>query len=148
MNSQHDIAWPSVARIAGECDLSENCVRKHLKILCADGWLSQTGKSDFDTFIYQAQTPPAIIEGVQSVRLPPATIAPKLNNELNKSLSKRFVPPTLGEVMKYQLESQLAFDPSGFIDYWTSVGWKRGRTPMKDWKATARNWARNEKKDG
>jgi hypothetical protein len=57
---------------------------------------------------------------------------------------KRFTPPTLEQIKTYQAEKGFTFDPDNFIDYWSSVGWKRGRTPMKDWKATARSWARNE----
>jgi hypothetical protein len=62
----------------------------------------------------------------------------------NISLSKRFTPPTIEQLQEYQAEKGFTFDPENFIDYWSSVGWKRGRTPMKDWKATARTWARNE----
>jgi len=32
-----------------------------------------------------------------------------------------------------------------FMDYYDSNGWKVGRNPMKDWKATARRWVRNAK---
>lgn len=35
---------------------------------------------------------------------------------------------------------------SAFYDYFESNGWKvGGKAPMKDWKAAARNWCRNEK---
>ena len=36
-------------------------------------------------------------------------------------------------------------DPQGFVDYYTSNGWKVGSHTMKDWRAAARNWARKEK---
>jgi hypothetical protein len=29
------------------------------------------------------------------------------------------------------------------FDYYQSNGWKVGRNPMKDWKASMRNWSRN-----
>ena len=32
-----------------------------------------------------------------------------------------------------------------FMDYYDSNGWKVGRNPMKDWKASARKWVRNAK---
>lgn len=32
-----------------------------------------------------------------------------------------------------------------FFDYYSSKGWKVGRSPMKDWKAAARNWVRRSK---
>jgi hypothetical protein len=34
-----------------------------------------------------------------------------------------------------------------FIDYYEDKDWKRGKTPMKDWKATARSWVRKENAD-
>jgi hypothetical protein len=35
---------------------------------------------------------------------------------------------------------------SAFYDYFESNGWKvGGKAPMRDWKAAARNWCRNEK---
>jgi len=35
-----------------------------------------------------------------------------------------------------------------YFDYYTANGWRVGRAAMKDWKAAARNWLRNEKKYG
>jgi len=32
-----------------------------------------------------------------------------------------------------------------FMDHYESNGWKIGKSPMKDWQATVRNWTRNEK---
>lgn len=143
MNSQNDMAWPSVARIAGECGLSDRTVQTMLKLLSSEGWIIHNGTSNLQTRIYQASTP-------EMVAPPKITtqrgemVAPKLNKELNNTLSKRFTPPTIEQLKEYQAQAGLTFDPDHFIDYWSSVGWKRGRTPMKDWKATARNWARNE----
>ena len=75
---------------------------------------------------------------------------------------KRFKPPTPEEVDAYAAEWCRAngYDPSGFsggkfVDFYASKGWMVGRSPMKDWKAAARNWivkdcrkgARNEYSD-
>lgn len=54
----------------------------------------------------------------------------------------RFRAPTPDEVREYAEGKGLAVDPERFCDYYASKGWKVGRSPMKDWKATARNWAR------
>jgi predicted DNA-binding transcriptional regulator len=135
MNSQNDMAWPSVARIAGECGLSEQCVRKHLKILCADGWLQQAGKSKHETYIYQAQTPPAIIAPLQPFTPPPATIAPELNKELSNSikgwsewvdyrreLNKKMTPSTIKKQIKF-LEKFTSNQQQAIIDQSIEKGW-------------------------
>ena len=58
--------------------------------------------------------------------------------------SKTFSKPTLQEVQQYCASRRNNIDPSKFIDHYDSVGWKIGKTPMKDWKAAVRNWERNE----
>lgn len=65
----------------------------------------------------------------------------------------RFKPPSLAEVREYGEQfcrdrgiPPDVFDPEEFVDYWTSVGWRRGRTAMKDWRATLRNRVRDNAK--
>ena len=62
----------------------------------------------------------------------------------NKRESKRFAPPTVQQVQEYCLESGYSVDPEKFVDHYTSNGWKVGKTPMKDWKATVRRWYRDD----
>ena len=52
----------------------------------------------------------------------------------------KFTKPSLEEVAEYCRERQNDVDPQRFIDYYESNGWKVGRNPMKDWKATVRSW--------
>jgi len=59
--------------------------------------------------------------------------------------SKRFSPPTLEEVKAYCYERSNNVDPQRFIDYYTANGWKVGRNPMKDWKASVRTWEKSER---
>ena len=66
----------------------------------------------------------------------------------------RFKPPTLGEVEEYAKGyaqqkglSPAGFDAERFIDYYTANGWKVGRNPMRDWKATVRDWVRRDCKE-
>lgn len=64
------------------------------------------------------------------------------NKELNnKRISKAFQKPTREELEAYKKEKGLDFNPNDFIDYYESNGWKVGRNPMRDWKATARRWS-------
>lgn len=57
---------------------------------------------------------------------------------------KRFVKPTLDQIREYIAEKGLSVDAEHFFDHYESNGWKVGRTAMKDWKATLRNWDRKE----
>lgn len=60
----------------------------------------------------------------------------------------RFAAPTPDQVAEYASEKGLALDPHRFCDYYESNGWRVGKSPMKDWKAAARNWAAREKPKG
>lgn len=61
---------------------------------------------------------------------------------------KRFTPPTLEEVEKYCSERKNNINPSKFMSYYESNGWRVGKNPMKDWKATVRSWEAREKDFG
>jgi len=55
------------------------------------------------------------------------------------------MPPSLEEVTAYVGEQHLVMDPGKFHDNYTMNGWVQGKgKPILDWKAAARNWARNE----
>lgn len=58
----------------------------------------------------------------------------------------RFAPPTKEEIVQYCEESGIKIDVDYFFDYYSGNGWKAGRVPMKDWKATVRNWYRRDQK--
>lgn len=55
----------------------------------------------------------------------------------------RFIAPTLEEVRQYCRERNSTVDPQRFIDYYTANGWRVGKNPMKDWKASVRTWEKN-----
>ena len=55
----------------------------------------------------------------------------------------RFIAPDVDSVREYCQEKGFSVDPERFVDYYTANGWHVGKSPMKDWKATVRNWARN-----
>ena len=55
-----------------------------------------------------------------------------------------FKPPTVAEVDDYRREINARIDPGAFVDYYESKGWLVGKTKMKDWKASVRNWARRD----
>ena len=66
-------------------------------------------------------------------------------DKTNKKGGKRFQKPSVEDVSDYAASiGHPTFDAIHFIDYYESNGWKVGRNPMKDWKATVRNWARKD----
>jgi hypothetical protein len=64
----------------------------------------------------------------------------------NTTIKKRevFKPPTVFEVQKYVLDKGYQINPEKFVAYYEASGWKRGNTPIKDWKACVRTWVTNE----
>ena len=75
----------------------------------------------------------------------------KLNKETTtkvvvKKKRQNFVKPTKQQIEEYCRELNVTFDADKFIDYYESKGWYVGKSPMKDWKATLRNWLRQERK--
>lgn len=71
----------------------------------------------------------------------------KKENSLSGVKEKaHFVPPTLENVMGYCQEHGYNVDAEYFIDFYASKGWMIGKNKMKDWKATVRNWARQEER--
>jgi predicted transcriptional regulator len=62
--------------------------------------------------------------------------------EINK---KEKIPPSLEEVKEYIREKNSSVDPVKFVNYYDSVGWKRGNTPIKSWTACVRTWESKSK---
>lgn len=65
-----------------------------------------------------------------------------------KSSQKRFQKPTVEEINAYCKERANGIDAQGFFDYYESKGWVVGKSPMKDWKASVRNWERMGRDNG
>ena len=56
---------------------------------------------------------------------------------------KKNIRPSLEEVIGYCKERNNKVNPNKWYDYYESNGWKVGRNPMKDWKASVRLWEHN-----
>lgn len=68
-----------------------------------------------------------------------------INNNINNNISaKRFVKPNVEEIESYCKERNNSVDAQQFFDYYESKGWKVGKSPMKDWKASVRTWEKND----
>lgn len=66
-------------------------------------------------------------------------------NEQKKN-TRKFIKPTLEEIRDYCSERKNNIDPNKFYNHYLANGWRVGRNPMKDWKATIRYWESNEPK--
>ena len=62
------------------------------------------------------------------------------NMREEKMKEEEFVPPTVEMVEAYCKERGNVIDPEMFVAYYDSIGWVRGKYPMKDWKAAVRSW--------
>jgi len=60
-----------------------------------------------------------------------------------KAKAKRFIKPTVVDIAEYCVERNNSVDAQKFFDYYSSNGWKVGKNPMKDWKASVRTWEKN-----
>ena len=75
-------------------------------------------------------------------------------NKLNKTKQnkkeniqrKTFSKPTVEEVKAYCSERKNNVDAEKFCDFYESKGWRVGKEPMKDWKASVRTWEKGDKK--
>lgn len=55
----------------------------------------------------------------------------------------RFIKPTLDELKDFCLSLELPIcDAETLMDKWEGNGWKNGNAPIKDWRATIRQWKR------
>ena len=64
--------------------------------------------------------------------------------DLPETIERVFKKPSVEEISSYCQERNNNINPEQFYDYYEANGWKINRNPMKDWKATVRNWERNE----
>lgn len=69
----------------------------------------------------------------------------KSKGECEGETRKRFVPPTVGEVIAYCVERGNDIDAQQFIDFYASKGWMVGKNKMTDWKAAVRTWEKYHK---
>jgi dsRNA-specific ribonuclease len=77
----------------------------------------------------------------------PQTKRTKSGLEKNREeKSNRMAKPSLEQILGYGLTLDPPFRKAeAFISHYESNGWKVGKNPMKDWKASVRTWQQTEK---
>lgn len=108
---------------------------------------------------------PSITQAMPKLCLPqPSTLNPQPNTQVPQPLDgasatppapepekpkrQRFQKPTLDEWTAYAKDMPEPLTENqalGAWDYYEGNGWKVGRNPMVDWRATLRGWARRQK---
>lgn len=64
-----------------------------------------------------------------------------IKTDMNKTVrAPRFQKPTIEEVRAYCSEKGFTFSPEVWFNHYEANGWKVGKAPMKDWKASCRYW--------
>jgi hypothetical protein len=66
------------------------------------------------------------------------------NKTIKDERALSFLKPTIDDVEYYCNERNSIIDAELFFDYYESIGWIVGKSPMKDWKATIRTWEKRE----
>ena len=86
-------------------------------------------------------------KGESATAVSPDAVAPSSADKPRNGTTKRtaFVVPSLENVREYFLTIKGSdTDSECFYDHFTANGWRTGKTPIKDWKAAARNWMRRK----
>lgn len=158
----------SIAGLVAICKENETAITSTLKELKKFGYLSVTklmpnetesGRIEYVYDIYETPTEtenlPKEKQGVenQGVVFQGAenqaqlstnkSITKELNNNKSNTNNKRFIKPTIEEIKAYCIERGNNVNAEQFYDYYEANGWKVGKNPMKDWKASVRTWERN-----
>ena len=155
--------------VAGLCAIRPQSGRDKLaasiKRLENAGYLQRSLRRDGGKFVRTVweitDTPPT----EKPLTEKPLTDFPKETNTLsNKELNKkelnkkrntesvpreareraRFVAPSVEEIESFCSQEQLSIDAQKFVDNYAAKGWTIGSTPVHDWKALVRKWARED----
>ena len=155
--------------VAGLCAIRPQSGRDKLaasiKRLENAGYLQRSLRRDGGKFVRTVweitDTPPT----EKPLTEKPLTDFPKETNTLsNKELNKKeltkkrntesvprearerthFVAPSVEEIESFCSQEQLSIDAQKFVDNYAAKGWTIGSTPVHDWKALVRKWARED----
>lgn len=143
--------------LAEWCGATKGTVSNCLKSLMDKGYIIRREVEQFGIVQVQYQAVCDICHGVPKINTGGTkncngTISKidTINNidTYNRDKGRRFTPPSIEEVRAYMDSRGTPIDAESFCDYWGSIGWVRGKTKMRDWKAAARQWAKKDREWG
>ena len=111
--------------------------------------LSSGGDRNFFPVVQELSSGNNKIDNIYDNKIDNITIKEKKEikekkKDLPETKKRVFKKPSVEEISSYCQERNNNINPEQFYDYYEANGWKINRNPMKDWKATVRNWERNE----
>ena len=111
--------------------------------------LSSGGDRNFLPVVQELSSGNNKIDNIYDSKIDNITIKEKKEikekkKDLPETKERVFKKPSVEEISNYCQERKNNINPEQFYDYYEANGWKINRNPMKDWKATVRNWERNE----
>tara|TARA_R110002051_G_scaffold22212_4_gene57791 strand:- start:291 stop:923 length:633 start_codon:yes stop_codon:yes gene_type:complete len=126
--------------------ISEMKLRRYLEMLKAEGMINQQITSRY-SLITVLNYHEYQVNNQQTTSKQPAsnqqvTTSKQVNN---KTIGKKFVPPTVSQVQDYCLERKNTVDPETFVNFYLSKNWVIGKSKMKNWKAAVRTWEKNRR---
>lgn len=65
--------------------------------------------------------------------------------EKEQEIKRGFVKPTIEQLKEYMREQGMNDIAENWLNHYEANGWKVGKNPMKDWKASVRTWKTNQK---
>lgn len=147
----------TVKYLADWCGTTSRSIQTYLKDLLDRGLITREERADVPSGRAYRVRGEKISQGGENIspggcknfipggeNISPNNIDININKKIKESVA-RFQKPTMEEIQTYIREKGLKVDADRFMDYYDSNGWKVGKNPMKDWKATLRNWSRADK---
>lgn len=166
LSNEKGYCWASNDYFAGLYDVSKTSISKWVSSLKECGYVTiqlqyrEGTKHILNRYIRLVNDPieemlPTYVTKVQDPieekLIDNITINTTLNNTSNSgetsspALSKRFVVPSLDEVVDYCNTVNAGIDPVGFWNFYESKGWMIGKNKMKSWRHAVGTWKSKQK---
>lgn len=126
--------------------ISEAKLRRLIKLFINDSMISQQKTNKYSIISITCYEKYQDVD--QQMTGKPSSKPPHYKKERKKETNtKRFKPPTAGEVGEYCTSRSNGINPESFVDFYEARAWQIGasNTRMKNWKAAVRTWETRRK---
>ena len=153
------------ARISAETGLTEDEVRTAISHLKRSGHITSRSTNSYTVFSFTdkenwcdtddcipneipSYSPNDSPANPQQIPSESPQLENKTQGDSEKRTRKRFVPPTVDEAITFFDEKgEPSSEAQRFCDYYTSIGWKVGKNPMRNWRAAASGWISRNRRE-